>query len=179
MDIDEVLVFDTGPLSHIAKQGWLGVLKAVVGARTAVIPDVVVDELRVGATHDGRIRAVLDAPWIQHRELRTEREIVEFARFAEFLVRGYRNRGEAAVLALAVTLGGVAVVDDGAARRAAENSGIRLRPTLALLCEAIRIGLLTVPLVAALADDLLASNYRLPFGPGDFEKWAVGVGELA
>jgi hypothetical protein len=46
MGADEVLVFDTSPLSHFAKQNWLGLLKAVVGERTAVIPDVVVDELR-------------------------------------------------------------------------------------------------------------------------------------
>ena len=43
---DEVLVFDTGPLSHFAKEGWLGVLRAVTGRRTAVVPDTVADELR-------------------------------------------------------------------------------------------------------------------------------------
>jgi predicted nucleic acid-binding protein len=115
---------------------------------------------------------VLDADWIDHRELRTEQEIVAFARFAELLVRGDRNRGEAGVLALASTTGGVAVIDDGPGRRAAVDRGIALRPTLALLCEAIRKGLLTVQLVSALADDLLASKYRLPFGPGGFEKWS-------
>ena len=172
MGADEILVFDTGPLRHFAQQNWLGVLKAVVGNRTAVIPDVVVDELRMGAARDGRIQAVLDATWIEHRELRTDEEILAFADFAELLVRGNRNRGEAGVRALAVTTGGTAVVDDGAARRAAESCGVRLRPTLSLLCEAINRGLLTVELVSALADDLLAGAYRLPFGPGGFEKWA-------
>lgn len=41
----EILVFDTGPLIHFARQSWLGVLKAVVADRMALIPDVVVDEL--------------------------------------------------------------------------------------------------------------------------------------
>ena len=70
----------------------------------------------------------------------------------------------------------VAVVDDGAARKAARDYGVDLRPTLALLCEAIRIELLTVKLVAALADDLLSTEYRLPFPPGGFEAWAIEQG---
>lgn len=53
VDSIESLVFDTGPLSHLAREGWLGVLKAVVGKRRAFIPDVVVDELRQGASADG------------------------------------------------------------------------------------------------------------------------------
>lgn len=176
---EEILVFDTGPLSNFAQQGWLGVLKAVVGVRSAVIPDVVVDELQLGASLDSRIQAVLDAQWIERRELQSDEEIATFARFSALLVKGSRNRGEAGVLALASTTGGSAVVDDGAARKAAENHGIPLRPTLSLLCEAIRADLLTVPLASALADDLLANQYRLPFIPGSFEKWANDQGQLA
>ena len=44
---------------------------------------------------------------------------------------------------------------------------------LALLCDAVDSGLLTVKLVSALADDLLATEYRLPFKPGRFEAWAI------
>lgn len=168
----EILVFDTGPLSHFARQNWLGVLKAVVGERQALVPDVVVHELELGARRDSRLQQVLDADWIEHRQLITDPEVEAFVRFSGRLVKGSRNRGEAGVLALASIVGGVAVVDDGAARKAAEDYAVAKRPTLALLCEAIRQGLLTVPLVSALADDLLASEYRLPFGGGGFEKWA-------
>lgn len=35
----------------------------------------------------------------------------------------------------------------------------------------IREELLTVPLVSALADDLLRDQYRLPFEPGGFAEW--------
>lgn len=177
-ELVETLVFDTGPLSHFAQENWLGVLKAVVGTRKAVIPDMVVEELRVGAARDGRIQAVLDAPWIEHRELVDDRELVAYGSFAALLVSGTRNRGEAAVLALASISGGVAVVDDGAARRAARGQKVPYKPTLALLCEAVRQELLTVRLVSALADDLLAGVYRLPFGPGGFEKWAAEHGQL-
>ncbi|RCG21885.1 hypothetical protein DQ384_36025 [Sphaerisporangium album] len=178
MDASQVLVFDTGPLSHFAINNWLGVLKAVVGDRRAVIPDVVVDELEQGKNRDSRIAPALTANWIEHRELCSPEEMVAFGRFSELLVRGDRNRGEAGVLALAHTLNGVAVVDDGAARKAAETYKITYRPTLALLCDAVDNGLLTLALVSALADDLLSSEYRLPFGPGGFLIWAKQNGRF-
>lgn len=172
----EILVFDTGPLSHFAKQSWLGVLKAVVSERRAMIPDVVVRELTEGARRDSRLQEVLDAEWIEHRELVTDEELAAFVDFSALLVKGSRNTGEAGVLALASVVGGVAVIDDGAGRRAADGHGVDKKPTLALLCEAIHSGLLTVKLVSALADDLIATEYRLPFGAGGFEEWATEQG---
>lgn len=166
------LVFDTGPLSHFAKAGWLGVLKAVAGNSRAVIPDAVVAELETGSRTDPRLQAILDADWIEHHVLTTDTEARAFTRFSSALASGKRNLGEAAVLALAETLPGVAVIDDAAGRKAAQAHGIPLRPTLTLLCDALREGLLTLSLVSALADDLLATNYRLPFKPGGFETWA-------
>lgn len=168
----EVLVFDTSPLAHFARQNWLGVLKAVVGPRLALVPDVVVDELQQMSARDSRVKAALEADWIERRELQTSEEIVAFAKFAALLVKGERNKGEAGVLALASVVGGIAVVDDGAGRRAARENGILLKPTLSLLCDAIRQDLLTVKLVSVLADDLLVSQYRLPFPVGGFETWA-------
>ena len=176
MDQSEILVFDTGPLSHFALADWLGVLKAVVGNRTALIPDLVAAELRAGSTTDGRIAAVADAKWIEVRALHTDDDLLHFAHFSSLLVKGSRNLGEAAVLALAKSMSATAVIDDRAARKAARDTGVELRPTLALLCEAIRLDLLTVKLVAALADDLLATEYRLPFSPGGFEAWATANG---
>lgn len=174
----KILVFDTGPLSHFAIKNWLGPLKAIVGERSAMIPDVVVAELTRGARRDSRLQAALDAEWIEHRELIDNTELAAFAKFSSLLVRGSRNIGEAGVLALAETLGAIAVVDDGAARRAADDHHVQKKPTLALLCDAIRAGLLTVDLVSALADDLLATDYRLPFKPGQFEQWARDVGMI-
>jgi predicted nucleic acid-binding protein len=139
---------------------------------------MVVEELRVGAARDYRIQMVLEAEWIERRVLQSPEEIASFAGFAELLVRRNRNWGDAAVLALAETSGGVAVLDDGPARHAAKSHGIALRPTLALICEAIRSGLLTARVASALADDLLASSYRLPIGPGGFEKWATDNNQI-
>jgi hypothetical protein len=46
------------------------------------------------------------------------------------------------------------------------------RGTLALLCEGLRGGKLTIGLISTIVDHLLESEYRLPFRSGDFEKWA-------
>ena len=82
------------------------------------------------------------------------------------------QRGRSEVLAYAQVHGAIAVIDDGAGRKAARDAGVELRPTLALLCQAIREGLLTVRLVSDLADHLLETKYRLPFKHGGFEDWA-------
>ena len=47
---DEILVFDTSPLRIFPRQNLLGVLKAVVGDRRALVPDVVVHELQTEAS---------------------------------------------------------------------------------------------------------------------------------
>jgi predicted nucleic acid-binding protein len=168
----DLLIFDTGPLSHFARENWLGALKAVVGERTAVVPDVVVDELKRGLSSNSFVQAVLDASWIGRRDLQSVAEIERFAHYSSLLVAGDRNRGEAGVLALAATTGGTAVVDDLAGRKAAKRDGIPHTGTLGLLMQAIQSGLLTVALVSAIADDLLAGAYRLPFRPGGFAAWA-------
>ena len=167
------LVFDTGPLSHFARIESLDVLKHVVGERRALIPQAVVEELNRGAQLDQRIRAVLEADWIEHRGMQTDDELEAFARFASRLVSGDRNVGEAAALALAETLPGQAVIDDNTAHRIGTQAGVSCTRTLALLCAGIRSGLLTVNAVSDLADRLIATDYRLPFGPGDFAKWAA------
>ncbi len=171
-------VFDTGPLSHFAKSGWLSILKAIIGGQPAIIPHAVVEELKLGAQSDPRIEPILDAKWIKHHVQDTDAEILAFARYEGILVSGHRNVGEASVLALAETLPAIAVIDDAAGRKAAAGAGIECRPTLRLLCDAISTGLLTLALVSALADDLLATEYRLPFKPGEFERWAAEQGIL-
>lgn len=174
----EVLVFDTGPLSHFAKEGWLGCLRAVVGARSAVIPDTVVAELQDGVHQHPHLRSVLDAPWIERRELVAE--LGEFATFSALLVGSDgRNVGEAGVLAYAKAHDATAIIDDGAARKAAKAHRVLFQGTLGLLCTSVREGFLTLDLVSELADHLLEGEYRFPFGPGEFKRWArenLGLG---
>lgn len=174
----ETYILDTGPLSHFARSQWLGVLKAVLQEDRVVIPDVVADELHNGVSQHNHLRAVLDAGWIEVVALNTEEQLEAFAFYTERLVGpDGRNVGECGVLALAETIpSSIAVVDDRVAVNAAKVRHVRVRRTLGLLCEAIRKDLLTVPLVSAVADDLMANDYRLPFGPGGFARWAEQQG---
>ncbi|WP_030173171.1 hypothetical protein [Spirillospora albida] len=174
----DVLVFDTGPLSHFAKQNWLGCLRAVVGRRRAVVPDTVVAEVQAAVPLHPHLQPVLEASWIEQYELTAEYE--EFAEFSALLVGSDgRNTGEAGVLAYAKAHDAVAIIDDGAARNAAGRKKVTYRGTLGLLCDGVRDGLLTLDLVSELADQLIEGDYRLPFAPGEFKTWArnnLGLG---
>ncbi|MFI8854088.1 hypothetical protein ACIGW3_28375 [Streptomyces sp. NPDC053499] len=178
IDDSAVYVLDTGPLSHFAKAQWLGVLKTVLKEFRVVIPDVVAAELRNGSAQHHHLQSVLDADWIETISLESPTELLAYAEYERLMVGpDGRNIGECGVLALAETLpNGVAVVDDRVAVRTARNRSIAVRRTLNLLCDAIRSGLLTVPLVSAVADDLLKGQYRLPFQPGQFAEWCAREG---
>ena len=169
----DTLVFDTGPLSHFARADILGVLKVVVGKRRAIIPEAVVTELSEGLHLNPRIQMVLEADWIERRAIATTTEAEAYARFARRLVSGDRNVGDAAVLALAQTVPARAVIDDWDACEIARKEKVVLSRTLNLLCEAIHSGLLTLDFVSDIADELIQTEYRLPFGPGEFKAWAA------
>jgi predicted nucleic acid-binding protein len=173
-----VYVLDTGPLSHFAHAQWLGVLKVVLKDHRVLIPDVVADELRNGTERHQHLRSVLEADWIETVSLETPSQLSAFVHYERRLVGpDGRNMGECGVLALAETLpDAVAVIDDRVAVEAARGRPVTLRRTLGLLCDAIHAGLLTVPLVSALADDLLEGQYRLPFRPGGFAEWCAREG---
>lgn len=163
-------VFDTGPLQHFAMQGWLGVLRFLAGERPVYIPDSVERELWDAAEHVSAARAVLEADWINvHRS--TSREFIEtFAHYADRLVVGRKNVGECGVLAMGQIYECEVVIDDAIARQIAEEKGIRITATVPLLCDAVRAKKLTMVMVEELADNLLESQYYLPFGPGGFRR---------
>lgn len=73
------MVFDTGPLSHFAKADWLGVLKTLSRDKGAVIPDIVQQELRRGASKHPHLERVLACSWLETVELSTDRELQLFA----------------------------------------------------------------------------------------------------
>jgi predicted nucleic acid-binding protein len=176
IDKSQVLVFDTGPLSHFAKQSWLGALRLVTAGRTAIVPDTVVDELRAGVREYPHLQMVLDATWLEQRPLISSAELEQFARFASVLVANDRNLGECGVLAYAKVNDATAVIDDGPARKIAREYNVPHIGTLGLLCEALQDGILTVELISAVADDLIEGEYRLPFLTGGFRKWALDNG---
>ncbi len=170
--MSDALVFDTGPLSHFAEAGWLKILEALAADRMVVIPDVVRDEISRATHIHPFLTQVLDAEWIAVDRSDDVTLLVAHARYTSRLASGSKNLGECGVLALAEARGHVAVVDDRVAREVGEEYGVQITGTLALLLDGVRKGMLTIPLVSKIADDLLATEYRLPLQPGQFESWA-------
>lgn len=173
-----VLVFDTGPLRQFALRGWLGVLRFVADERQVVIPESVEEELRNQTRDKPVLNQIFDEGWIHVDRSSDLGYLRAFADYEARLVAGGRNRGECGVLALGRVRGLTLVLDDAVPRKIASEEGFAVTGTLGLLCEAIRRDHLTVGMVEQLADDLLSGDYRLPFGPGGFRKWASEQGML-
>lgn len=170
------LAFDTGPLRHFAIQGWLGALKFVTRDKRVVIPESVERELIEQRYEAPSIAQVLDADWIHVDRTSDASYLAAFARYENRLVSGTKNLGECGVLALGATHRCGMVLDDAVPRQIAEEQGLNVTTTLALLCTAIRDGHLTVVMVEQLADDLLRGDYYLPFQRGGFRTWAQEQG---
>lgn len=178
MGPENARVFDTGPLRHFAAQGWLGVLRFLAEDRPVFIPDSVEREIRNAAEHLPAVRAVLDAEWINVHRPTSPQYLRAFAAYADRLVANGRNLGECGVLAMGRIYNCEVVIDDATPRVIAEEEGMRVTATVPLLCEAIRAGNLTTKMVEALADDLLESEYFLPFGRGGFRQHVLENGLL-
>lgn len=175
---DDAWVFDTGPLRHFAINEWLGVLRFLADGRTVYIPDSVQREPDEAAAHVSSIRAVLDAELV-HVYRSTNFEFAEaYAHYFDRLVVDGKNVGECGVLAMGQIYKCEVVIDDATPRTIAEEKGIRVTATVPLLCGAIRAKKLTTVMVETLADNLLESEYFLPFGPGGFRQHVLENGLL-
>lgn len=172
-------VFDTGPLSHFARGGWLGALKFLTEGKPAWVPEAVVRELADGQHQYQHLGLVLAADWLGRDRSDDLALLVRTAQYEARLAAGGRNRGECAVLALAGVRGWTAVIDDSEARKIARADAISYTTTIQLLCQAIKSKQMTASSCAAIADDLVRTAYRLPFGSGqEFLDWAVREGVL-
>jgi predicted nucleic acid-binding protein len=172
-------VFDTGPLSHFARGGWLGALRFLIGNQPACIPEAVARELADGQHKYQHLGLVLEASWLTVDRFDDAPALVRTARYEQRLAANGRNRGECAVLGLAGTRNWTAVIDDGEARKIATEDQIAYMTTGNLLCQAIKAKQMTASTCAAIADDLVRTEYRLPFSSGeDFLNWAVDNGIL-
>lgn len=172
------LVFDTGPLRHFAVQSWLGPLKFLTSANRVYIPESVEVELNEAAGYEPTVRAAVEAEWITTFTTTDLAFTLAFSRYEDRLVADGKNRGECGVLAMGELYGCEVVLDDAVARKIAEEKGIAVTCTVALLCRAIQEKKLTVDMVEALADDLIQGEYFLPFGPGGFRNHALEQGLL-
>ena len=178
-DAEDGYVFDTGPLMHFARAGWLGALKFVTAPAPVFAPEAVRDELKRHAAQNPELHSVLKDEWLRAHDETDPSFLQLFADLAERLADSDgHNLGECGVLALAKSTGYTAVIDDRVAREAAKSTSVKLTGTLGLLVKAAQEGRLTVEMISSLCDDLIRTHYRLPFGPGEFVHWAKGEGLL-
>jgi predicted nucleic acid-binding protein len=175
---DDAWVFDTGPLRHFTAQGWLGVLRFLAADRPVYIPDSVERELDAATVHVPTVRAALEADWISVHRSTDPKFIDTFAHYADRLVVNGKNTGECGVLAMGELYGCEVVIDDSTAYKIAEEKGLRVTATVPILCRAIHTKKLTTVMVEAVVDNLLESDYHLPFGPGGFRKYVMENGLL-
>lgn len=170
-----MLVFDSGPLSHFAQSGWLGVLAYQSQDGGACIPEAVEHELSEGSHQYPHLRLALECDWMRvDRSDDLTYTVYTAAYEARLVGADGRNRGECAVLGMARAFGRIAVVDDGEARKIADEDEIAFTTTLHLLCDAIREGLINARTARQVVSDLLQTKYFLPFEDADeFYGWAV------
>jgi predicted nucleic acid-binding protein len=137
-----VAVIDTSPLVVLAKVGRLDLV--LEGLGRLVVPTAVASEINAGPMDDPARLALnagrLGAP-------------VPSEALARVLEWGL-GAGESAVLSLAQTQGGLAILDDREARRAAQALGVPVVGTLGIVLHAARRGRVESPkvLVQALRD---------------------------
>ena len=122
---------------------------------------------------------VLTANWLEPVQLSGVHELSTFARYKTQLGGGPKtNTGEAAVLAWAKVHGGVAIIDERAASRLAQQDGIVTRGSLWLVTQGVRRGKLERFTAETLVDELRASDMRLPTDGRGLFTWAYEQGLL-
>ena len=121
-----LIVADAGPFMSFARADRLGLLRDVVG--TLIIPEAVYEEIVVRGAGKPGADDVRQASWIT-RETVTDRTFVD-------QLPSKLHLGEREALALAREHGGVVLVDEREARRAAQQHGIGHFGSLRVLKEA-------------------------------------------
>jgi predicted nucleic acid-binding protein len=118
--------------------------------------------------------------WLKHAELEELPELAAFARYKGELGGGpERNNGEAAVLAWVSVNGGVAIIDEVAARAMGTRERLQVHGSLWLLIRSFKSRTHDRATVEAILDDLVGTGMRLPVDNGaDLFAWAYGAGIL-
>jgi predicted nucleic acid-binding protein len=121
-----LIVADAGPLLSFARADRLALLRDVVG--TLIIPEAVYEEIVVRGAGKPGADAVRQAAWITRGTV-TDHTFID-------QLPSKLNLGEREALALAKEHGGVVLVDEREARRAAQQHGIAHFGSLRVLKEA-------------------------------------------
>ena len=130
------LVFDTTALGHFARAGRIDELRMAVADDEPVLLAEVAAELARGVAGYPSLGSAAAGGWLKQVELEELPELAGFARYKGELGGGpERNNGEAAVLAWVSVNGGIAVIDEAAARAIGDRErlqvhGVAVQPRL-------------------------------------------------
>lgn len=147
----KIIVADTGPLIALAIVDLLNVLPDLfdeVHVPEAVVSEGLIDKTQPGAQ---QIARAIDLGYLRI-------STVEIPEDFEDLI-DYLDRGETEALALARSLGAIAMIDEKRARRFAITHQIRVTGSAAILLKAKQEGF--VPAVKPLLMTLKSHGYRL------------------
>jgi predicted nucleic acid-binding protein len=174
------LVFDSTALSHFARAGRLAELESVTALDECIAPTQVLDELARGAIAYPALVSVSNQTWLHPAELDEFDELVAFARYKGELGGGpERNNGEAAVLARASVRGGVAIIDEAAARSIADRDRIPVQGSLWLVIHGYKKKVFDRATAEGIVDDLINTDMWLPVADGaGLFTWAYNEGLL-
>ncbi|MFI5486062.1 hypothetical protein [Micromonospora echinaurantiaca] len=167
-----LLVLDTMVLSHFTLADRLDVLQDLLIDADCWTTQVVIEELRAGATTHPELSAVCEADWPGRVHLDTLAEIRCFAKWTRLLGTEERDLGEASVLAAAELRNGIAITDDRDATKVARAHNADVHGTIWLLAGACRSGKQTERAAGNLIDALRATGARLPCSGAGFPEYA-------
>ncbi|HPD32236.1 MAG TPA: DUF3368 domain-containing protein [Phycisphaerae bacterium] len=145
--MSETWVVNASPVIALARIGQLRLLEEL--ASPLLLPEAVAAEILAGPDDDPARAAVLSG-WASRRSP---------AQVPDAVTEWGLGAGESAVLAIALDLRAIAVLDDATARAAARALGVALIGTLGVVVRAKQRGL--VPLASSVFADLRAAGLYL------------------
>lgn len=142
-------IVNASPLILLAKAGRLGLLRAL--GRDLIVPDAVVEELRVKGSDDPVAQSIENAAWLR---------VVSVTATPQSVVAWRLGAGESAVLACALQYSDpLVVLDDREGRRCAASHGIAVIGTIGVALLAKDAG--TISLVAPVLDELVTAGMHV------------------
>ncbi|MBI2923415.1 MAG: DUF3368 domain-containing protein [Planctomycetes bacterium] len=143
------VICNTSPLSYLHFLDLLDLLPALM--KQIVVPEAVIQELRVGRERGLSLPAPEKLPWVTVKTPASAKVLPMVTDLGP---------GETAVLALALEApGSVVILDDGAARRTAMALGVKLTGTLGILLDGKKLG--RIKQVRPVLDELQRMGFRL------------------
>jgi len=141
-------VINASPLIFLARGAHLGLLRTF--AREVWVPEAVAGEIRQRGSGDVTAQALMTTDWL----------VVKPVPAISVAIAEWRlGAGESATVALALTHGLEAVIDDLAGRKCAESLGVPLRGTLGIVLAAKRRGV--IPAARPVIEDLVSAGLYL------------------